>query len=147
MSKRGEEKKLRARFEDTRKKRIAKYEEERPLIERLGTIFNADRYATTDFFCNTCKRDCTGTGYRQVLTLRKWLPTAWYVGTCPNGHKMIRRITDKNTDPYYYQSYMVQRQRNEMEDSFLTPDNPRFKLLYPDKYDELMKKDGQRTKN
>jgi hypothetical protein len=53
---------------------------------------------------------------------------------------MIRRITDKVQDPYYYQSLMLNRQRYNMRDDLLTPDDPRFKLLYPKQYEELFKK-------
>lgn len=35
---------------------------------------------------------------------------------------------------------MIQRQRYELQDAFLTPDDPRFKVLYPKQYKELIKK-------
>lgn len=143
MSKDSSIKKLRERFLSARNTRIKKEAEQRPFVERMAEIFSAPRNTVTDFYCAVCKRDCSGTGYRQVCTIREWAPTAWYVGTCPNGHKMIRRITDKLSDPYYEMSPMIQRHRWELQDAFITPDDPRFKVLYPAQYEALMKnKDG-----
>jgi hypothetical protein len=135
---------LKDRYDRAEAERAIKAELERPFRERVEAIFTAPRYCTTDFWCNTCKRDCSGTGYRQVCTVREKLPTAWFVGYCPKGHKMVRRITDKDTDPFYDFSEMIQRHRYEMKDAFLTPDDPRFKLLYPLQYKELMKKQTEK---
>ena len=134
--------KLKNKYDDARVARRLREEAERPLKERIQTIFSAPRNITTDFWCDVCKKDCTGMGHRQVSTLRAWAPTAWFVGQCPKGHKIVRRITDKNTDPYYDKSVMVKRHRWDMRDDFITPDNPRFKQLYPDKYKELMEKNN-----
>ena len=134
---------LQDKYDAARVKRVKKEDEDRPLKERFKEIFNAAKYVNTDFYCPVCKKDCSGPGYRQVCTLREWAPTAWYVGYCPKGHKMIRRITDKSTDPYYEQSFMVMRQRYEMADMLLDPSDPRFKILYPKQYEELTKNNGK----
>lgn len=134
-------KKLENRYDQRQKERREKEEAERPLKERLLDIFSADRDPVTDFYCKPCKQDCQGTGYRQVCTVRRFAPTAWFLGICPKGHRMIRRITDKDSDPYYHLSPFVARQRLEMADDFLTPDDPRFRVLYPDKWEELMNAD------
>ncbi len=133
-------KRLRRRYDMVSAARKARIERERPFRERLEMIFQSPMFSITDFWCDKCKQDCTGTGARKVCTVRETLPTAWYEGVCPKGHKIIRRITDKDSDPYYEQSPMVQRQRYELRDAFLTPDDPRFKLLYPKQYKELTKK-------
>lgn len=132
--------KLRGRFDDAKRAREAKEALEQPFKDRLIAIFTAPRHVNTDFWCDVCKRDCSGTGYRQVCTVREWAPTAWYVANCPKGHKMLRRITDKDSDPFYERSEMVQRHRYELRDAFLTPADPRFKEVYPEKWAELMKK-------
>jgi hypothetical protein len=72
------------------------------------------------------------------------MPTAWYTGYCPNGHRMIRRITDKDSDPYYFMSDILKRQRYDLRDMLLTPDDPRFKELYPEQYKQL---NGEETTN
>ena len=128
---------LKERYDIARAKRWARQDRERPYMERISAIYEAPRFVVTDFFCPVCKKDCVGTGYRQVATIRERAPTAWYIGFCPNNHKMIRRITDKETDPYYDLSPLIARQRWEMRDMLLTPDDPRFKELYPDAYKKL----------
>ena len=133
-------KKLEDRYEMLTKKRAERMERERPLRERADLIFSAPRVIMTDFWCDVCKEDCSGVGFRQVSMVRPLLPVAWFEGTCPVGHKLLRYITDKEVDPYYEQSMLLQQQRWEMQDDFLTPDNPRFKELYPRQYEELMKK-------
>jgi|TARA_R100001530_G_scaffold73266_1_gene51667 hypothetical protein len=147
MNKKGIIQKLKDRFEKARIKRLKKEAKEQPFKDRLIEIFSAPRHTLTDFYCLVCKKDCSGTGYRQVCTIRKWVPTAWYIGTCPNGHKMIRRITDKSSDPYYVMSPFLQRQRYDLIDAFITPDDPRFKVLYPDKYAKLKNHVGKETNN
>jgi hypothetical protein len=139
MSKESREKQriLRERYDERRRWREAEEAVQRPFKDRVKAIFDAPRFTVMDFWCNTCKKDCTGTGYRQVGTLRDRLPTAWFIGYCPRGHKMIRRITDKSSDPYYDSSFIIMRQRYELADALLTPDDPRFKLLYPKQYAEL----------
>ena len=135
-------KQLKNRYNWRVAERKAQKERERPFKERLHVIFSSPRFIITDFWCDICRRDCTGTGFRQVCTIRPQLPTAWFMGFCPEGHKMIRRITDKGSDPYYDRSLLVQRQRYELSDALLTPDDPRFKVVYPKQWEELMKKNG-----
>lgn len=132
--------KLKDKYDLARAKRAIEEEKARPMKDRMDDIFSAPRFIVTDFWCDDCKRDCSGTGYRQVCTIREWAPTAWFIGYCPKGHRMIRRITDKNTDPYYDLSDMVKRHRYEMRDAFLSPDDPRFKLLYPLQWEALRPK-------
>jgi hypothetical protein len=140
-------KRLEERYLEARRERAAKELADQPMKDRITSIFKSPRFTTTDFWCDTCKRDCNGTGYRQVCTVREWAPTAWFLGYCPYGHKMIRRITDKGTDPYYEKSEQLQRQRYEMKDDLLTPDDPRFKELYPKQWEELMNKKDENTTN
>lgn len=130
-------KKLINRYEQRRKERQIATDRERPFKDRAEVIFSAPRRTVTDFWCKTCGKDCTGTGFRQVSTIRDRLPTAWFVGYCPIGHKVIRRISDKDTDPYYDLSFMIKRMRYDLRDALLTPDNPRFKLLYPKQWEAL----------
>ena len=133
-------KNLKDRYDLKRQERADREEKMRPFQERVQAIFDSPLRVTTDFWCNTCKKDCTGAGYRQVCTIDAKHPTGWFTGYCPKGHKLIRRITDKITDPYYEMSFMIRRQRYDLKDEFLTPDDPRFKVLYPRQWKELMEK-------
>ena len=129
--------KLRDRYDQAAAKRAAEKAAVQPFLDRVEAIAHSPRFTITDFWCATCKRDCQGTGYRQVSTMYPRWPFAWYTGFCPEGHKVLRRITDKGTDPYYDSSYLVQRMRFTMRDDLLTPEDPRFKVLYPKQWEEL----------
>lgn len=132
-------KKLIRHYDRRIKEREKENERMAPYRDRVQAIFDAPQVTKTDFWCNKCKRDCNGVGIRQVCTLRPEFPTAWFLGFCPKGHRVIRRITDKDSDPYYYQSAMLKRHRFERELDLLTPDDPRFKQLYPKQYKEILK--------
>ncbi len=137
-----QKKRLEAYYEDIRRKRAEIQRKNQPFLDRVRAIMDAPRYARVDFWCDICKRDCSGVGYKQICTIRERVPTAWYVGFCQKGHRLIRRITDKGSDPYYSQSLFLMRQRSEMEIDLLTPDDPRFKIFYPKQWAEMNKKHG-----
>lgn len=130
---------LKDRYDHVRKLRLERQEKERPYLDRISAIFEAPKVVITDFWCNKCKRDCNGHGYRQVSLIRQKLPTAWFKAYCPKGHLMLRYITDKNIDPYYLLSFNLQRQRYDLRDDLLTPMDPRFRVLYPKQYEEWKK--------
>ena len=134
--------KLKDKYDAAREKRKVQELKDSPLNDRIKDILDAALYVNTDFYCHECKKDCSGPGYRRTCTLRPHSPTAWYTGFCPKGHQMIRRITDKDTDPYYDQSFVIKRQRYDLADALLTPNDPRFKILYPKQYKELMNKNN-----
>lgn len=134
------------RYDKRRKEREDRRKILEPFVDRLNDIKQSPRTTKSDFFCTVCKKDFSGIAFKQVSAVRSMLPTAWYVGKCPVGHKAIRYITDKYTDPYYDLSLMVARQRWEMKDDFLDPSDPRFKQLYPEAYKRLIT-DAERQKN
>ena len=108
---------LKERYDKALERRQKERAENQWFHDRVQQIFGAPRFVKTDFWCKQCKRDCSGTGFRQVCTVREWGPTAWYVGYCPNGHKMLRYITDKPWDPYYTQSHNLKVQRWQLRDA------------------------------
>ena len=91
-----------------------------------------------DFWCEECQKDFTANAYKRIGEAGRW-PVAWYVGVCPDRHQCIRYITDKGHDPYYWKSKMIREQRHEMADAMLIPSDPRFRLVYPEKWRELEK--------
>ena len=131
-------KKLIKVYDAKRKKRFEEQAAKQPYLDRMEAIKTAPAYIVTDFFCSVCKRDCQAAAVKQVSTQRE-LHTAWFTGYCPKGHKLIRRITDKESDPYYSLSMVMKRQRWEMRDAMLTPEDPRFKKLYPKQWKKLWK--------
>lgn len=102
------------------------------LGERYNEIKNASWIiARMNYFCEVCRKDCEGNGFKEIRWRSNDLWFAFYRGFCPNGHAVIRRITDKLDDPYYFHSRFVQREQAEHADDFVTPHDPRFKHLYP----------------
>jgi hypothetical protein len=128
--------KLKKRVDGRREDRERRKSMDAALRARQRDIDDAPDCVLHDFWCTRCKADFSGMGWKQ--TRKSTPPIAWYVGICPKGHEAIRRITDKADDPYYRLSLLVRRQRVDMEDDFLTPDNPRFKQLYPEQYKKLI---------
>lgn len=107
------------------------------LSERAQEIKDAPESQMMDFYCDTCKRDFGAMGFKQVRIPKKSVWFAFYEANCPNNHKALRYITDKLTDPYFFNSPFVREQQNQFEDAMITPDNPRFKLLYPEAYERI----------
>lgn len=128
--------KLIGRIDHNRDERLRRDTRDQGLKDHLKTIQEAGEIARIGFFCRECDQDFDADGYKQVRYSGTW-PVAWYAGRCPKGHPSIRYITDKHRDPYFYLSKMLARQRHEMADDMLTPDNPRFKIVYPEKWRKM----------
>lgn len=131
----GEERLLR-RIEDNRSSRERIALREQGYNDHKRAISEAYEVTRMDFWCEKCGKDFSTSGRKQVRFSGRW-PVAWYVGICPARHVAIRYITDKDHDPYYRKSVMIQKQRVEMADAMLTPDDPRFAILYPKQYREF----------
>lgn len=95
---------------------------------------NRDRVA---FWCSKCQRDIVSYAYKQVRYPKGQLPIAWHVGKCPDGHTLIRYITDKGADPYYHQSFFMRLERSRLANDLVQPDDPRFRILYPAQYRKM----------
>jgi hypothetical protein len=135
------------RYDRRRREREERRKLLEPFVDRVNEIRSAPNVTKSDLYCTVCNRDFSGIASKQVSSVRTMLPTAWYVGKCPKGHKAIRYITDKLDDPYYNLSLLVARQRYDMRDDFLDPSDPRFKVLYPEAYKRLMTDARQKSKN
>ena len=136
---------LQARYDRIRAEKLAKEEAERPYKERMKEIEDSPLRVKTFFWCNKCKKDVETIGHKQVTSV----DTAWYVGFCPKGHKLLRYITDKKDDPYYSQSLFLKRQRFELLKDIVQPGHPMFKKLYPKMWEEIFgkKNDKKSTGN
>ena len=126
------------RIEDKRKARARVASREMGYKDHVRVITEAYEVTKMDFWCKECLMDFSADGYKQVRYAGRW-PVAWYVGQCPEGHSAIRQITDKGSDTYYRESEMICRQRVVMADAMLTPDDPRFALVYPQQWREMEK--------
>lgn len=130
------EERLLRRIEDNRSSRERIALQEKGYTDHKRVIIEAYEVTRMDFWCQACRKDFNTSARKQVRFSSRW-PVAWYVGLCPKKHVCIRYITDKDRDPYYRRSVMIARQRVELADAMLTPDNPRFALVYPQKYREI----------
>lgn len=103
----------------------------RKRMDALGAeIREAPEMKQMDFFCRECNRDFIATGYKRVH--RDGMGT--YLGACPNGHGCVRYITEKWRDPYWELSPKVRFDRLKYADDMLTPEDPRFKTVYPQQW-------------
>lgn len=107
------------------------------LSERAQEIKDAQPTQRMDFFCSECERDFGGIGHKEVRWPKGSVWFAFYRGRCPEGHLTIRYITDKLKDPYFYKSPFVRKQQSVYADAMIGPDNPRFKVLYPEAYERI----------
>ena len=105
-----------------------KAEEER-LYARQREIDEAPDTKLTDFFCERCDRDFEAIGFKGTITCYPE-HIAFYEAKCPKGHWTRRRITDQQNDPYFCKSKVLARERAEMGDALLQPDDPRFDSVY-----------------
>jgi hypothetical protein len=116
--------------------------------ERDRIIDDAAPFAVTEFYCprhgdfkadayKVVQRDPTVQGqriafYRPIPSRRALF---WNGGEPHWGvpcKQAIRRITDKQFDPYYRDSEQLAKERIDHADDFLQPGDPRFNQLYGD---------------
>lgn len=108
-------------------------------LERERVAELAPSHTSQNAFCGVCERDCV-----VVLTKHGNPGLAYYKGLCPLGHEVRREITLK--DRYYDQSRLVREERDRHADDFITPNDARFKLLYPDRWREIEREREEREK-
>ena len=53
------------------------------------------------------------------------------------GEKIVRYITDRHLDPFFYRSEKVKIERRRHEKDLIQPSDPRFKRLYPKEYERI----------
>lgn len=114
------------------------------LADRWKMIREAYQTTRLGFWCDKCRKDFEGVAHKRVIEWGNMPPWAFYIGFCPQGHEARRRITDKQNDPYYRNSEMIRRQRIDMADAMLTPDNPRFRVVYPAQWRKLEEERAKR---
>lgn len=107
------------------------------LHERRDDVLQAPSYVMTEFWCNTCKKDFDGSGFKQVRVPPQGAWFAYYVGRCTQGHQALRYITDKLLDPYFRRSKRIKIQQGRYSDEMLQPWQPRFRQIYPQQYAKL----------
>lgn len=114
-------------------------ERERAIADALAFVPNLE------FWCRTCKKDFVGAGYKEsrMLPVEDRTKIGWWYGYCPKRHRAIRRITDRQFDPYYRESFLVLRQAIDFADDLMGPNDPRFAVRYPKEYERYMTDNGE----
>lgn len=126
--------KLKKRIEGNRDARAAYQRMYDQLHLYVAQITDAPPHTRYPFWCSTCEADFFGIAHKVIRKRPGILPIGWYVAYCPQHHKCLRRITDRNNDPYFVKSLSVKRDRARYRDDLLTPDDNRFWLLYGHKH-------------
>lgn len=103
---------------------------EKDRLERERHNANAPEYKRDNAYCATCALDCA-----TILRKHGTDLLAYYLGSCPNGHTVRREITLR--DRYYDLSPLVRKERLVHADDLLTPNDYRFRHVYPDKWRAL----------
>ncbi|HDY66826.1 hypothetical protein LCGC14_2818690 [marine sediment metagenome] len=80
-----------------------------------------------DFYCKNCELDQTLSAARCRNGSVKW-----FRARCGCGKKLIRRITDKSNDPYYYESRNVKMDREKHRRDLIQPGQEGFRTYYPE---------------
>ena len=80
-----------------------------------------------DFYCKTCRRDFAGRSQKQ---LDSWADIAYYKIKHTCGTWAIRHITDRERDPYFYNSRIIARQRGSHFTDLLQPFENNFNLIH-----------------
>lgn len=118
---------------------------------RWKEILESAQQQRMDFWCDTCQQDYSGMG-RKVICGSYDIDTgvftprrdAYYLAFCPERHRMVRYILDIHQDPYYRKSVKVRMDRWKYRDDLLTPNDPRFKIVYPERWKEIEQAREQR---
>lgn len=116
----------------------AKDKKEKERRERERVNESAPFYARKDVWCESCQRD-----YSCLLRKHGNELHAYYLGKCPASHTVRREITN-TIDPYFYKSQRLRKERILYADDLLTPNDDRFRIVYPDKWRELERQRAER---
>ena len=92
---------------------------------------------TISFWCNKCEIDQENT-YREKIARYRSGVVKWNESRCVLcENKIIRYITERHLDPYFYKSKKVKIERIQHEKDLIQPSDPRFKKLYPKEYERI----------
>jgi hypothetical protein len=102
------------------------------LEEREDLIKDAPIIVLTDFYCQKCKKDFKGTAPKIVET--DWSNpsqrVAYYKSKCFKGHWVVRWLTDKFKDPYFFRSKWIANDRAKHSNDILQSFQSGYNLLY-----------------
>ena len=97
-------------------------------------IKNEDREIVS-FWCDKCHEDFD-TPSRVKKT---YYEDGYFISHCPKNHEVVRYITGKEDDPYFFKSEKMKRQRYEFRKDIIQPGQDGFETLYKKEYDKIEK--------
>lgn len=101
--------------------------------EVMKTIADAALVVPMDFWCRRCRIDFSAERAVRRVVESFESPIACYVARCPRcAGCAVRRITEKNADPFYLFSRRLERDRSSAEIDTLQPGQHGFETYYPD---------------
>lgn len=114
----------------------------RLLRESVGKEYReAPDEVRTDFWCDECGLDISAIGFKKLYSDGMGI----YRSKCARQHMLVRYITNKWQDPYWNRSRKVAADREKYADDMLTPDNPRFRIVYPQQWKALQEMKHERS--
>ena len=85
------------------------------------------------FYCRDCRLD-----QNHPAKKMKRGKTEWFIADCIEcEERLIRYITDKRLDPYYWNSLELKKQRDFFAKDLIQPGDSRFKLYYKKEWDKI----------
>lgn len=135
---------LTARVERNRAYRDERLARTKTWTDRAKDINSAKKFDRLAFWCDLCKKDVIAPARKIMRFPQGQMPIAWHQGRCPQGHMVLRYITDKGADPYYYRSFYMKQERRKLTADLVQPGDPRFRILYPAQY-KKMQEDRERA--
>lgn len=98
----------------------------------------------TDFYCRNCNLDQTREAVKKGIKL---YGSEWWEAPCENCNKrLVRRITERNLDPYLYESVKLKIERKKHAKDIIQKDSSLFKRYYPQQWAED-EKNAERREN
>jgi len=86
-----------------------------------------------DFYCKVCKSDFREHEHKEG---NSW--GQWFASKCPScGKKCIRHITEKDKDPYFYESKKLRIQRHNLKNELIQPGEQGFMTRYPKQWKQI----------
>lgn len=107
-------------------------EKEKERAERDKLIEDSQKYGPVDFYCDHCAVDFIALSHKETHT--DWTNTdqriAYYRTVHDCGNWCMRRITDRNGDPYWFDSLKVATDRGTYSNALIQSFETDYNLLY-----------------
>ena len=112
--------------------RITHQDRAKAHAEREEEIIIQKSYGIIEFWCDQCQEDFANFAHKHVEV--DWSNSgqrvAYYKSKHDCGNWVIRHITDKNDDPYWFESRSIATDRGEHHNDLIQPFETGYNLLF-----------------